>query len=98
MIDEIVETILPGGIWLAAGVAVGVAFADSLRPIAVRAIKAGLEAADRAQALGAEAYEKAEDLVAEARHERDRERVRAATNGARNAAARRRSVRVQTGR
>ena len=98
MIDEIVESILPGGIWLGAGIAVGATFGESLRPIAIRAMKMGIEIADRVQAAGAEAYEKAEDLIAEARHERDRDRVRAATtNGSRNAASRRRPVRARSG-
>jgi hypothetical protein len=92
MIDEIVETIIPGGIWLVAGVAVGAAFGESLRPIVVRAVRTGIEIVDRVQAVGAEAYEKAEDLVAEARHERDRDRTRIATDGSRNAASRRRSA------
>lgn len=97
MIDEIVERILPGGIWLAAGIAVGAAFGESLRPIAIRAVKVGIEIADRVQAAGAEAYEKAEDLIAEARHERDRDRVQAATDGSRNAVSRRRPVRARSG-
>lgn len=98
MIDEIVETILPGGIWLVAGVAVGAAFSESLRPIVIRAVRTGIEIADRVQAVGVEAYEKAEDLVAEARHERERDGMRVATNGSRNAASRRRSARAGSGR
>lgn len=97
MIDEIVETILPGGLWLAVGVAVGTAFGESLRPIAIRALKTGIEIADRVQAIGAEAYEKAEDLMAEARHARDRDRVRVATDGSRSPTSRRRPVRVHSG-
>jgi hypothetical protein len=98
MVDEFVERVLPRGLWLAAGIAVGAAFSESLRPVLIRALKAGIEIADRAQAVGAEAYEKAEDLMAEARHERDRDRVRAAANGQRTAASRRRPVRVHSGR
>jgi hypothetical protein len=98
MIDELVEKIVPGGIWLAAGIAVGATFGESLRPIVIRAMKTGIEVADRLQAVGAEAYEKAEDMMAEARHERERDRVRAATNGSRTAASRRRPVRAQSGR
>jgi hypothetical protein len=98
MVDEIVQRVLRRGLWLAAGIAVGAAFSESLRPVFIRAMKAGIELADRAQAVAAEAYEKAEDLMAEARHERDRDRVRAATNGRRTAASRRRPVRVHSGR
>lgn len=94
MLDEIVETIIPGGIWLAAGIAVGATFASSLRPMVVRAMRTGIDVADRVQAVGAEALERAEDMVAEARHERERERARATTNGSRNAAPRRRPART----
>lgn len=96
MLDEIVETILPGGMWLAAGIAVGATFGNALRPIVVRAMKTGIDVADRVQAVGAEALERAEDLVAEARHERDRDRVRATTDGSRNAAPRRRPARTES--
>ena len=74
MIDEVVETILPGGAWLAAGVAIGSAFGGALRPVAVRVMVAGLAAAERLQEVGAEAYERTQDLIAEARHEREQER------------------------
>lgn len=75
MIDEILEVILPGGAWLAAGVAIGMAFSDALRPAAVRLVAAGLTAAERLQEAGAEAYERTQDLVAEARHEREQTRA-----------------------
>ncbi|HKF18063.1 MAG TPA: hypothetical protein VKF14_12830 [Candidatus Dormibacteraeota bacterium] len=78
MLDEMVEEVLPGGLWLLAGLAIGVAFAEALRPVAVRAVRVGMDVADRAQEVGAEAYEKAQDLIAEARHERGRVRVPAA--------------------
>ena len=78
MLDEIVEEIVPGGLWLVAGLAIGTAFADALRPVAVRIVRAGMDVADRAQEVGAEAYEKAQDLIAEARHERAQLRVPAA--------------------
>jgi hypothetical protein len=72
MIDELVEVIVPGGAWLAAGVAIGAAFGGALRPAAVRLVAAGMTAAERLQEAGAEAYEKTQDIVAEARHEREK--------------------------
>lgn len=93
MIDELVETILPGGVWLTAGVVIGAAFGTALRPTAVRVMAAGLAAADRLQEVGAEAYEKAQDMVAEARHERDQRR---AAQAAPAAPPRRRAVRVES--
>lgn len=74
MVDEVIETVIPGGAWLTAGVVLGTAFGPALRPIAVRVLAAGIEAAERLQEVGAEAYEKAQDLVAEARHEREQAR------------------------
>lgn len=73
MIDEILETIVPGGAWLTAGVVIGAAFGTALRPTAVRVLALGLGAAERLQEVGAEAYEQAQDLVAEARHEREQD-------------------------
>jgi hypothetical protein len=78
MLDETLEGIIPGGLWLVAGLAIGVAFAEALRPVAVRVVRVGMDVADRAQEAGAEAYEKAQDLIAEARHERAQVRVPAA--------------------
>ncbi len=75
MIDELVEAILPGGAWLAAGVAIGAAFGGALRPATVRVLAVGLAASERLQEAGAEAYERTQDLVAEARHERERTRA-----------------------
>lgn len=74
MIDEVIETVVPGGAWLTAGIVLGTAFGSALRPIAVRALAAGIETAERLQEVGAETYEKAQDLVAEARHEREQAR------------------------
>jgi hypothetical protein len=92
MIDEVIETVLPGGAWLTAGVVLGTAFGSALRPVAVRVLAAGIEAADRLQEVGAEAYEKAQDLVAEARHERELARREEAPAPS---AARRRPARPQ---
>jgi hypothetical protein len=78
MVEEVVETISPGGIWLAAGVALGTAFGRQLRPVAKSAVKAGMAATERLRELGAEAVEQTQDLVAEARHEREQERSRPA--------------------
>jgi hypothetical protein len=74
MVDEVIETVLPGGAWLTVGVVLGAAFGPTIRPVAVRVLAAGIEAAERLQEVGAEAYEKAQDLVAEARHEREQAR------------------------
>ncbi|HYW27224.1 MAG TPA: hypothetical protein VE953_23845 [Terriglobales bacterium] len=93
MIDELVETILPGGVWLTAGVVVGAAFGTALRPAAVRVMAVGMAAADRLQEVGAETYEKVQDLVAEARHERQQQRAAEAPPPA---APRRRAVRVES--
>jgi hypothetical protein len=76
MVEEVVETVAPGGFWLAAGVAVGAAFGRQLRPVAKSALKAGMAATERMRELGAEAMEQTQDLVAEARHEREEERSR----------------------
>ncbi|HSR24576.1 MAG TPA: hypothetical protein VLW53_13560 [Candidatus Eisenbacteria bacterium] len=70
MIDEIVETVVPGGALLTVGVVLGAAIGANLRPAMVRVVAAGLGAAERLQEIGAEAYERAQDLVAEAQHER----------------------------
>jgi hypothetical protein len=75
MVEEVVETVVPGGAWLAVGVAVGTAFGERLRPLAKSAIKVGMDVFDRAQVVGAEAVERGQDLVAEARHEREEERA-----------------------
>ena len=70
MFDELLEAVIPGGAWLAAGIALGTVFSSRLRPMAKAALKAGMDVAERAQELGAEAAERAQDLVAEAQHER----------------------------
>lgn len=82
MTDELLETIVPGGIYLGIGIAIGAAFGDRLRPLAKEMMKWGLVAAERVQEASAEALEKAQDLVAEARYEHEVE-ARRAENGAR---------------
>lgn len=96
MIDEILETIVPGGAWLTAGVVIGASFASALRPAAVRALALGLDAAERLQEVGAEAYEQAQDLVAEARHEREqRDRTPGAAEPSAPSVVRRRAARSE---
>jgi hypothetical protein len=75
MVEELVEAVVPGGAWLAVGVALGVAFGERLRPVAKSALKVGMDVVERAQVAGAEALERGQDLVAEARHEREEERA-----------------------
>jgi Protein of unknown function (DUF5132) len=75
MVDELVETVVPGGAWLAVGVALGASLGGFIRPAAKTVIKAGMGVADRVQAVASEAVEQAQDLVAEARHEREQERA-----------------------
>jgi hypothetical protein len=69
---EEVLGVVPGGVWLIAGFALGVGFAGVLRPAAKAALKACMDVGDRAQGMGAGAAERAQDLVAEARSERRR--------------------------
>lgn len=87
MVEEIVETIVPGGAWLVVGLAVGSAFGERLRPAAKTVLKAGMGLAERAQQVGLETVERGQDLVAEARYEREQERPRASRRPARRSAA-----------
>jgi diketogulonate reductase-like aldo/keto reductase len=87
MVEELVETIVPGGAWLAVGVGLGAAFGERLRPLAKSALKVGMDVFDRAQVVGAEAVERGQDLVAEARHEREEERAAPARRRARRTTA-----------
>jgi hypothetical protein len=70
MLDEVIAAIVPGGVWLVAGAVIGAAFAERLRPVAVRVVRASMDVADRAQEFGMEAVEKGQDLLAEARQQR----------------------------
>jgi hypothetical protein len=74
MVEELVEAFVPGGAWLAVGIALGAAFGERLRPAAKTVLKAGMNLAERAQQVGLETMERGQDLVAEARYERDQER------------------------
>jgi hypothetical protein len=87
MLEEVAEVLVPGGAWLAAGVAVGAAFGSRLRPFAKSAIKVGMDVVDRAQVVGLEAVEKGQDLVAEARYEREQEKASTARRSRRSTGA-----------
>jgi len=87
MVDEVIERVVPGGIFIVIGVAIGAAFGERLRPIAKEAIKHGMTFAERGQEAAAEAFEKAQDLVAEARYEQEQE-VRSARPASRNGGGR----------
>ncbi|HZV53175.1 MAG TPA: hypothetical protein VFD49_25855 [Candidatus Dormibacteraeota bacterium] len=75
MVDELLDTVVPGGIWLAAGLVIGSALGRRLRPVAKAALKVGMDVADRVQEVGAEAAERAQDLMAEVRQEREQARA-----------------------
>ena len=81
MVDELLDTVMPGGIWLAAGLVIGGALGDRLRPVAKAALRVGLDVADRAREVGSEAVERAQDLMAEVRQEREQARSTAAREG-----------------
>ncbi|MDQ6637406.1 MAG: DUF5132 domain-containing protein [Candidatus Dormibacteraeota bacterium] len=69
MFADLLEAVIPGGLYIGLGVAIGAAFSERLRPVAKRAVKVGMTGAERLQEISAEALEKAQDLVAEARYE-----------------------------
>lgn len=73
MLNQLFERIIPGGVFIGVGVALGATFSESLRPAAKEMLKYGMTAAERIQELTAEAYERSQDLVAEARHEQQQE-------------------------
>lgn len=77
MIEEVVDAFVPGGAFLAAGVALGAAFSKQLRPVAKEAIKIGMVAGAAVQEAAAEVYERGQDLVAEARYEREQDQAAA---------------------
>jgi hypothetical protein len=73
MLEELAELAFPGGAFVAAGVAVGAAFGQQLRPVAKQVVKTGMKVAAQVQEVAAEAYEQGHDLIAEARHEYEQE-------------------------
>ena len=98
MIDELVETFIPGGALIGIGVAIGAAFSKQLRPVAKEAIKVGMNVAGQMQQAAAEAYERTQDLVAEARYEHDSQdgsATSAPTAGRRTTATRRARTTVE---
>lgn len=50
--EELLGPLLPGSIWLLAGVALGVGIAGPLRPVAKAGLKAGMGVGDRARGIG----------------------------------------------
>jgi Protein of unknown function (DUF5132) len=92
MFGDLLDAFIPGGFYIAIGVAIGAAFSERLRPLAKEALKRGMVYAERMQEASAEAFEKASDLVAEARYEQEQE-ARTSTrstsrNGSRSARSR----------
>lgn len=73
MVDELLQSVVPRGACLAAGLVLGVLFSHELRPVAKRAIKWGMAAGGTVQEVAAEAFERGQDLFAEARYEREQE-------------------------
>lgn len=71
MIDEIVETAVPWGAWIAIGALAGAAFPEESRTAVKAILRTGFRLADWAKEAGAEAYEKGQDIYAEARVEYD---------------------------
>jgi hypothetical protein len=92
MIGKLLQSIVPGGIYLGIGIAIGAAFGDRLRPLAKEMMKWGLVAAERMQETTAEALERAQDLVAEARYEHEVEARRTGNGAARAGAVKRTRV------
>jgi hypothetical protein len=97
MFDALLESVLPGGVYLALGLALGAAFSRQLRPVAKEAMKVGMSFAARAEEVAAEAYERGQDLVAEARYEYEQENGDNGSQPRRAAPRRRRTVTAAKG-
>ena len=74
MLDDIFETAIPWGGFLAVGALLGASFPDETRDLARRAAILGLRLADKAREIGAESWERGQDIIAEAQAERETER------------------------
>src|SRR5436190_17167235 len=71
MFGQSLESAVSRAALLLAGIAIGAAFSQELKPVAKRAIRFGLTAGGAMQEAAAEAYERGQDLVAEARYEQE---------------------------
>ncbi|GAC1335538.1 MAG: hypothetical protein NVSMB17_18570 [Candidatus Dormibacteria bacterium] len=74
MLDDIVETAIPWGGFLAVGALLGASFPEETRDLARRAAVLGMRLADRAREIGAESWERGQDILAEAQAEHDSSR------------------------
>jgi hypothetical protein len=81
MLDELLDAVVPGGIWLAAGLVIGSALGRRSRSVMKTALRVSLDVADRVQEVGAEAAERVQDLMAEVRQEREQARARPTREG-----------------
>lgn len=76
MLDDIIETAIPWGGFLAVGALLGASFPDETRDLARRAAILGMRLADKAREVGAESWERGQDILAEAQVEHDAQRRR----------------------
>jgi len=74
MLDDILETAIPWGGFLAVGALLGASFPGETRDLARRAAILGMRLADRAREVGAESWERGQDILAEAQAEHEAER------------------------
>jgi hypothetical protein len=92
MFETLLESVIPGGVYMAVGLALGAAFSKQLRPLVKEAVKAGLSLAAVAEEAAAEAYERSQDLIAEARYEQEQATAGADGRAPRSAARRSRAT------
>jgi hypothetical protein len=76
-LEDIIESAIPWGGFLAVGALVGASFPEETRDLARRAALAGMRLAEKAREVGAETFERGQDILAEARAEREEEKARA---------------------